>query len=63
VLLHSGILMPAARLDEGPWLLESARILGELGFSKIEAVKDKEQLRSLFGAALQRAERSWEFWY
>ena len=36
VFLNSGILMPAARIDDGPWLLDSSRILGELGFSKVE---------------------------
>jgi glutathione S-transferase len=62
VFRSSGILMPAARTDDGPWLLDSGRILGELGFSKVEAT-DGEQLRIVFGSCFQRGASSWEFWY
>jgi hypothetical protein len=32
----SGILMPAARIDDGPWMLDSERILVEIGFSEVD---------------------------
>jgi len=35
VFSNSGILMPAAKIDDGPWLLDSGRILGKLGFSEV----------------------------
>lgn len=62
VFLGSGIFMPAARLDEGPWLLDSARILGHLGFSAVEE-PDRRALQVAFGTgALQRTDSAWEFW-
>ncbi len=62
VFLNSGILMPAARIDDGPWLLDSGRILGELGFSEVES-EERQALMACFGGAFQRAKNTWEFWY
>jgi glutathione S-transferase len=62
VLLNSGILMPAARIDDGPWLLDSGRILRVLGFSKVSP-EDHRALMQAFGGALQRVDNSWEFWF
>jgi hypothetical protein len=53
--------MPAARIDSGPWLLDSGRILGTLGFSKVSP-EDHRALMSAFAGALQRVDSSWEFW-
>jgi len=63
VFVNSGILMPAAKIDDGPWLLDSARILGKLGFSEV-AESDRDALRIAFlGGAFQRTDSAWEFWY
>lgn len=63
VFVESGILMPVARLDDGPWIRDSARILGELGFSPV-ADEDRAALQRLFrGGALQRTVQPWDFWY
>ena len=62
VFLNSGILMPAARFDGGPWLLDSGRILGELGFSEVEA-EERQALLVVFGGAFQRTKSSWVFWH
>jgi hypothetical protein len=61
VFLNSGILMPAARFDDGPWQLDSGRILGELGFSAV-ADDDRQELLVVFGGALQRTRSTREFW-
>jgi glutathione S-transferase len=63
VFLNSGILMPAAKIGDGPWLLDSARILSEFGFSNVDDA-DRRALNVLFGGgALQRTVQPWDFWY
>ena len=63
VFLNSGILMPAARIGDGSWMLDSAKILGELGFAKVDG-PDRRALQVLFGVgALQRTLEPWDFWY
>lgn len=62
VFLHSGVLMPAARIDGAPWLLDSGRILEALGFSPVGS-DDCRALQDFFlGAALNRADDGWQFW-
>jgi hypothetical protein len=62
VFLNSGVLMPAARIDEGPWLLDSERILVELGFSEVEP-DTRRVLLGIFGSgAMRRTDDAWEFW-
>lgn len=62
MFLGSGVLMPAAKIDDGAWLLDSVRILGELGFSKVDEA-DSGALQTLFGGgALQPTDSAWEFW-
>ncbi len=62
LFLSSGVLMPAARLDGAPWLLDSARILGELGFSEL-APADRRALGAVFlTAAMRRMDHPWTFW-
>jgi len=62
LFLKSGVLMPAARIDDGPWLLDSERILVELGFSKVEA-DERRALLVVFGSgAMRRTDDPWEFW-
>ncbi|MBW2389111.1 MAG: hypothetical protein JRG89_11825 [Deltaproteobacteria bacterium] len=63
VFFESGVLMPAAKIDDGPWLLDSERILVELGFSEVEA-DERRALRVVFGSgAMRRADAPWKFWH
>jgi glutathione S-transferase len=63
LFLNSGILMPAARIDDGPWLLDSQRILAELGFGEV-AVAERRALQVVSGSgAFQRTDSPWDFWY
>jgi glutathione S-transferase len=62
VFLGSGVLMPAARIDDGPWLLDSGRILAELGFSKVEP-DERRALQAIFlSGAMRRSDDPWKFW-
>ncbi|MCG8589462.1 MAG: hypothetical protein MJE66_09245 [Proteobacteria bacterium] len=63
VFLNSGVLMPAAKIDDGPWLLDSGRILFELGFSEVEADRRQALLAAFAGAAMHRTESPWQFWH
>ena len=63
LFLNSGILMPAAKFDDGPWLLDSQRILAELGFGAV-AEEEHLALRTVFASgAFQRTDSPWDFWY
>jgi hypothetical protein len=63
VFLHSGVLMPAAKIDGGPWLLDSEKILVELGFSEVEADARRALLVVFGSGAMQRTENPWKFWH
>ena len=57
----SGVMMPAASIDAGPWQLESADILRTIGFSSIT----DEQMKLVRGAwrgVLHRADSAALFW-
>ncbi|NIP16453.1 MAG: hypothetical protein GWM88_17570 [Pseudomonadales bacterium] len=57
----SGVMMPAARIDEGAWHLESADILRQIGFSPVT----DEQMKLVRGAwrgVLHRADSAALFW-
>jgi glutathione S-transferase len=63
VFLNSGILMPAGKIGNGPWLLDSERILVELGFSEVD-VDARRALQIAFGSgAMRRADDPWVFWH
>jgi glutathione S-transferase len=63
VFLSSGVLMPSAKIDDGPWLLDSERILVELGFSEVEA-DERRALQVCFGSgAMERTDHAWQFWH
>ncbi len=63
VFAKSGILMPAAQSDAGPWQLDSARILEQFGFRQVDEA-DQRALQRIFGAgALQRTVNPWDFWH
>jgi hypothetical protein len=59
--LRSGVMMPAARIDNGEWRLESAEILRDLGFKSVT----DEQMRLVRGAwqgVMHRADSAALFW-
>ena len=60
---ESGVLMPAARIDDGPWRHDSERILVALGYSPVKP-EDRATLLASFGmTALRRADSAWGFWH
>ena len=63
VFLRSGVLMPAARVDDGPWLLDSGRILAELGYAEVGEPERRALTRTFMTGALDRTARPWEFWH
>lgn len=62
VFLSSGVMMPAAKLDDGPWLLDSERILVELGFSELGADARRAMRDVFLSGALRRVDAPWDFW-
>ena len=62
LFLNSGVLMPAAKIDDGPWLLDSGKIIAKLGFSEVSA-PDRKALHRAFGSALERTDNPLNFWY
>ncbi len=62
VFLRSGILMPAAKLDDGPWLLDSECILVELGFSPVDADVRRALQTVFLSGAFERTDDPWQFW-
>lgn len=62
VFVHSGFLMPAAKIDGGPWMLDSERILVELGFTPVEAETKAAVVRLFLACARFRALDGLGFW-
>ncbi len=62
VIANSGVVMPVAQIDDGPWLLDSERILVALGFSKVEAAERRAMQSVFLSDAMRRTEGRWEFW-
>ena len=42
LLINSGVMMPAAKINHGPWQLDSEEILKSLGFKKGDFPKSEE---------------------
>ena len=62
VFVRSGILMPVARFDDGPYTLDSERILVALSFAPVSKA-DRLALQAFFGAAaMRRTDDAWAFW-
>ena len=62
LFFESGVLMPAARFDDGPWMLDSARILTALGF-EAPTHDESRTLGAIFGAsARERTDPPFRFW-
>ncbi len=59
---NSGILMPAARIDGSPWMLQSEDILRELGYQKVSDEDMLALFRALRGG-LHRVDSGPRFWY
>jgi glutathione S-transferase len=62
VFRYSGVLMPAASIDGAPWMLDSEKILVELGFSEVEPETRRALQRFFLSSAMRRADHPWEFW-
>ena len=61
VFRKSGIMMPAASIDGGPWQLESAEILQQVGYAPVS----REDLRAIYGAwrgVRHRPDSALRFW-
>ncbi len=61
IFLKSGVLMPAARIDDGPWKLESADILHSVGF---EPSTDEQMrlVRRAWQGVMHRTDSAALFW-
>ncbi len=59
--LKSGVTMPAARVDDGPWQLESADILRNVGFQPV-ADEQLQLVRDAWQGVLHRADSTALFW-
>ena len=62
VFRKSGIMMPAASVDGGPWRLESAEILQQVGYEPIS----RDDILAIYGAwqgVAHRPDRAWRFWH
>jgi len=58
----SGIMMPAANIDGGPWQLESAEILQQVGYEPVS----REDVLAIYGAwqgVLHRPDSTLRFWH
>lgn len=62
VFLFSGVMMPAAKLDDAPWLLDSERILVELGFSELRPDARVAMQKVFLSSGLRRVDHPWDFW-
>ena len=62
VFLDAGVLMPAAKIDDGPWMHDSAAILAEVGYSGVPEDEARELSRLFLSSALRRTDSAWTFW-
>ena len=59
-LLKWGVLMPAVSIDDGPWEIESAQILGKLGWGSISDV-DLQAVTTAWQGVLHRPDNPFRF--
>lgn len=59
--LKSGVMMPAARIDDGPWQLESADILRNAGFKSITD-EQMQLVRGAWQGVARRTDSAALFW-
>ena len=62
VFLEAGILMPAARLDGGPWIHDSAEILAAIGYSAVPRETTRDLMKLFLSGALRRTDSTRIFW-
>ncbi|MEM7408826.1 MAG: hypothetical protein AAF430_01155 [Myxococcota bacterium] len=72
VFWASGVLMPAAQLsgqqrndqqiDDPAWQLDSGRILAALGYSEVDAKRQRALGQLFMQAAMHRVDDPWQFW-
>ena len=60
ILFSSGIMMPAARIGDAPWGLDSAQILQSLGYESISK-DDLTRVARTWQGVLHRADNPWKF--
>ena len=61
VFAHSGVLMPAALLDDGTWLLQSQDILQHYGYGRLDPSDVRDVARTLRGG-VHRIDSTFRFW-
>jgi len=62
VFLDAGVLMPAARLDDGPWMHDSAEILAALGYPAVPDETARDLMKLFLSSALRRTDSTRTFW-
>ena len=60
LLINSGVMMPAAKINHGPWQLDSEEILKSLGFEGINE-DDKRSIDRTWNGVLHRVDSPLEF--
>ena len=60
LLFKSGVMMPAAKTSDTPWLLESADILQQIGFGEVSR-QDMEAINHSWRGVLHRTDRAFRF--
>ena len=55
-----GVLMPAISVNNGPWQIESSKILVELGYKQISDV-DLQAVKGTWQGVLHRIDSPWQF--
>jgi glutathione S-transferase len=61
VFLNSGVLMPVASFDSGPWQRDSGAILERLGFRPVSPTEQRELMHAWQGVT-HRVDSAWRFW-
>ena len=62
VFKETGILMPAASINGGPWQLQSGDILQAIGFEAVAGDDMLALFRALRGG-IHRVDSAWQFWH
>ena len=62
LLLNSGVMMPAAKIDDGPWQLDSEEILKSLGYESINE-DDKRNIDRTWNGVLHRVDSPFQFFH
>jgi glutathione S-transferase len=63
VILRSGVMMPMAKIDDGPWIWDSEKILVAIGYDEVKA-SQRPALSRVFGnEAMRRTDNVWNFWH